>query len=281
MKNNIWVIKLGGRLLLHNTWVESLMKVIKLLINKDKLIIIVHGGGPQADDVQKKMGIPIKKINGRRITDVDALFVVKMVYAGSVNKDLVAKALKHQILAVGISGVDAKLAQVTKRPKKLVVNQATGATEKVDFGYVGDVLTINKDMLEYLLRGKYVPVIACLGVDGKGQIFNINADSLATAIACQIGASNLIFITDVNGILKQKGSTKYFQRLTLKQAKKMIVGKKITDGMIPKIENVEVALKSGIENVHIVGALQTYSQWSDALIKQTYGTVIYGENYEG
>lgn len=280
MKNNIWVIKLGGQLFLHSTWVESLMKAIKKLIDQGISVIIVHGGGPQADELQKKIGIPIKKINGRRITDTSTLTIVKMVYAGSINIDLVATALKYQIQAVGISGVDAKLAEVTKRPIKHVINQKTGKTEVIDFGFVGDVTTINEYILKYLLANKYTPVVACLGIDNKGQIYNINADSLATAIACQIGASKLIFITDVNGIHKHKDSSVYFQKLTLKQAKEMIVNKKITDGMIPKIENIAVALKRGIESVQIVGALHKESQWSDAFIKQSYGTVIYEGNYE-
>lgn len=280
MKKNIWVIKLGGQLLLKNTWIESLMKAIKHFVDEGKLVIIVHGGGPQANTIQKKLGIPIKKINGRRITDEKTLEVVKMVYGGSINTDLVAKAVKSQMPAIGISGVDAKLAQVVKRSVRQVINQKTGQIEVVNFGYVGDIKTVNKDILEYLLSKKYVPIIACLGIDNNGQVFNINADSLATAIACQIGASKLVFITDVNGILKQKGSTQYFHKLTLKQAKEMIMDKKITDGMIPKIENVEIALKSGIESVQIVGALHKKSQWSDALRKQSYGTIICGENYE-
>lgn len=280
MKKDIFVIKLGGQFLLNRAWIGSFMKALLNLLDKGYLVIIVHGGGPQADEVQKKLGIPIKKINGRRITDKETLGVVKMVYAGTINTDLVAEALRHQIPAVGISGVDAKLVEVTKRPIRKIVNQKTGQTEIIDFGYVGDITAINKDLLEYLLKKKYIPVIACLGIDDKGQIFNINADSLATSIACQIGASKLIFITDVNGIHKHKDSPQYFHKLTLGQAKEMIKRKKITDGMIPKIENIEIALKSGIKNIHIVGALEKKNQWLDAFIKQSFGTVISGGNYE-
>ncbi len=277
MKKNIWVIKLGGQLLLHKKWIETLMKAVKMLLEKGNLVIVVHGGGPQADDMQKKLGIPIKKINGRRMTNKKTLMVVKMVYKGTINTDLVAEAVKNQISAVGISGVDAKLVEVSKRPINQVVNQKTGETEMIDFGYVGDVTAINKDILDCLLSQKYVPIVACLGIDKNCQILNINADSLATAIACQIKASKLIFITDVKGIAEHKDSPKYFPNLTISEAKKMIKEKKITEGMIPKIENIEIALKHGIESVHVVGALQNKNQWFDALTKGIYGTVIWGK----
>lgn len=280
MKKDILVIKLGGQFLLNSSWINSFMNSLSSLLEKEHSVIIVHGGGPQADSMQNKLSIPIKKINGRRITDKEVLMVVKMIYKGTINTELVAEAIKHKIQAIGLSGIDANLAQVSKRPTKKVINQKTGKTESVDFGYVGDITKINKDILVYLLEKNYVPIIACLGVDGSGQIYNINADSLATAIACQIEASKLIFITDVNGIQKAKDSPQYFHRLTLKQAKEMIIQKKITDGMIPKIENVETAIKNGIEIVQIVGALDRESKWFDALTNQSYGTVIYGGEYE-
>lgn len=280
MKKDILVIKLGGQFLLKSVWIGSFMKALTSLLEKGYLVVVVHGGGPQADSMQKKLNIPIKKINGRRITDKEALMIVKMIYKGTINTELVAQALKHQISAIGLSGIDAKLAQVSKRPVKEIINQKTGKSEIIDFGYVGDIKTINKDILVYLLAKNYLPIIACLGVDENGQIYNINADSLATAIACQIGASKLIFITDVNGIHKNKDSKQYFQKLKLKQAKEMIKQKKITDGMIPKIENVETAIKSGIKSVQIVGTLNKKNQWFDAFTNQSYGTVIYGGDYE-
>jgi acetylglutamate kinase len=280
MKKDILVIKLGGQFVLNNAWISSFMKALTNLLEKGYLVVIVHGGGPQADDMQKKLGIPVKKINGRRITDKDTLMVVKMIYKGTINTELVTEALKHQIPAIGLSGIDAKLALVSRRPKKKITNQKTGNTETVDFCYVGDIETINKDLLVYLLEKNYVPIIACLGVDQNGQIYNINADSLATAIACKIKANKLIFITNVNGVQKTNGSSQYFHKLKLDEAKNMIAKKKITDGMIPKIENVETAIKNGIKKVQIVGAFHKKDQWLEAFINQSYGTVIYGGNYE-
>ena len=204
MKSNIWIIKLGGQFLLNITWVDSLMKALKIIIDQKNAVVIVHGGGPQADEVQNKLKIPIKKINGRRITDKATLEAVKMVYAGSINTDLVAIAVKFQVQAVGLTGADAKLAEVVKRPLKKIMNYKTGKFESIDFGYVGDIKTVNNELLECLLAKNFVPVLASLGVDNQGHILNINADSLATAIACSLCAERLIFISDVKGIAAKR-----------------------------------------------------------------------------
>jgi len=152
MKKDILVIKLGGQFLLNSSWINSFMNSLSSLLEKEHSVIIVHGGGPQADSMQNKLSIPIKKINGRRTTDKETLMVVKMIYKGIINTELVAEAIKHKIQAIGLSGIDANLAQVSKRPTKKVINQKTGKTESVDFGYVGDITKINKDILVYLLE---------------------------------------------------------------------------------------------------------------------------------
>ena len=194
MKKNVWVIKVGGQAIRNQVHVDSLMSAMKSLVDKGVFIVVVHGGGPQADEVQKKLGIPVKKINGRRITDKEALEVIKMVYAGTINKNLVSSAIKHQLSAVGISGIDAQLALVSKRPVQKVVEQKTGKAQIINFGYVGDIKTIDVKILKVLLSKNYLPIIACLGVDDYGQIFNINADTLATSIACEMHAEKLILL---------------------------------------------------------------------------------------
>lgn len=274
MKKKIWIIKMGGQALVNKAQIDSLMSAIKTLIHMGVFIVVVHGGGPQADEMQQKLGIPVKKINGRRITDKETLKVVKMVYAGSINKDLVSCAVKHHIPAVGISGIDAQLALVSKKPIQHVL------AKSVDFGYVGDIESIQAGILNVLLSNNYLPIIACLGIDDAGEIFNINADTLATSIACEMHAEKLIFITDVNGIAAYKGSTEYFTKLSLVEAKNMIKNGNITDGMIPKIENIEIAIHNGLQSVQLVGGLSNTHQWVDAFQKQKYGTIIYGGNYE-
>ncbi len=161
---NIIVIKIGGSCIQHQEQLESLIKAIAKLVNKNIKFVIVHGGGVQADLLNQKLGIPIKKVNGRRITDSQTLSTVKMVYKGLLNTDLVSLCQKFKIPAVGFSGVDGKIAEVIKRP--LVGN--------IDFGFVGNIKKINIDLISILLVKKYVPVITCLGINNDGQVFNIN-----------------------------------------------------------------------------------------------------------
>ena len=167
---------------------------LKKLINQGMKFIIVHGGGPQADELNQKLDIPIKKVNGRRITDSQTLQTVKMIYKGLLNTDLVALCEKYEISAVGISGVDGKIAEVVKRPLMNGVN----------FGFVGDIKKINDDLINIILEKNYLPIIACLAIDSSGQVFNINADTLATKIALKLNVDKLIFITDVKGVSKAK-----------------------------------------------------------------------------
>ncbi|KKP37668.1 MAG: Acetylglutamate kinase [Candidatus Roizmanbacteria bacterium GW2011_GWA2_32_13] len=260
---NIIVIKIGGSCIQHQEQLESLIKAVAKLVSKKIKFVIVHGGGVQADLLNQKLGIPIKKVNGRRITDSQTLSTVKMVYKGLLNTDLVSLCQKFKIPAVGFSGVDGKIAEVIKRP--LVGN--------IDFGFVGDIKKINIDLICILLVKKYVPVITCLGINNDGQVFNINADTLATQIALKLKANKLIFITDVEGITENKNS-KYAKYLSVNKAKELINKGIITKGMIPKIENIEDAISDGIKKVLVVGGLQSQSQWINAFQKNKHGTLI-------
>lgn len=262
--NNVYVIKCGGRFVAAKQWIAPFLSMVKNLVEKGNFVVIIHGGGPQADDLSRKLKVPIKKINGKRITDFQTLQIAKMIYAGLINTDLVSLCIGKGIQAVGISGVDGKLAEVTKRPK----------IKGVDFGYVGDIKKINKKLLQLLLENGYVPVVSCLGVDTSGQVFNINADSLAANIAVSLKASKLIFISDVAGVAQDKKQGKFLQNLSRSKARELISKGIITDGMIPKIENAYLALKKNIENVQILGPLKTKKEWEDAILRKKYGTII-------
>ncbi len=269
----IFVIKLGGKFIEQKNSLYSLLQAICVLVNKGYGICVVHGGGKQADVMQKKLHIPIKKINGKRITDKKTLDITKMIYKGLLNTNLIAMCNAYSIPAVGISGVDCMLAMVTKRPVVSVINYSTGKKNTIDFGYVGDIQKINIEIVKYLQNGGYVPIIACLGTDNKGNIFNINADMLAVQVALELKAEKLIFVTDTQGVYKNKD--KYISSLAIKDAKNMISKKEIHSGMIPKIESSESALYGGIKNIQILGGLTTSKNWLDAIHKQSSGTNIY------
>ncbi len=261
--SKIIVIKIGGSFMQYKTQLESLIISMDKLINVGTKFVIVHGGGPQADILNEKLGIPIKKVDGRRITDNNTLETVKMVYNGLLNTDLVAICEKFGIEAVGISGIDAHTALVTKRP---IVNG-------IDFGYVGDIEKISIGLIKTLLNNHYIPVISCLGIDGNGQVLNINADTLATQTALSLGAKKIIYITDVKGVYK-KGETELIDKLTVSDAIEFIKNGTITKGMIPKIENIAEAIKVGIKEILIVGGLDDKKEWIDAIENNSYGTTI-------
>ncbi len=262
--NNLYIIKCGGHFVGEKPWITPFLSAVKKLVEEGSFIVIVHGGGPQADDLARKLKVPVKKIKGRRVTDLDTLQIVKMTYAGLINTDLVALCVGSGIAAIGISGVNSKLAEVVKRPKKL----------GIDFGYVGDIKNINKKLLQLLLENGYVPIISSLGVDKSGQVFNINADGLAVHIASSLQAKKLIFISDVEGVKEDKTQGKFLRNLTLSKAKELISKGIISGGMIPKIENSYLALEKGIKKVQILGPLKTQTQWKKAILNHMFGTVI-------
>lgn len=272
--NNLYVIKCGGSFAMQKHSIIPFLEVVKKLVEKNNFVVIVHGGGPQADDLAHKLQVPVKKINGKRITDFQTLQITKMVYAGLVNTDLVSYCVSQDIQAVGISGVSSKLIEVVKRPKVQVKNTYTGGMELVDFGYVGDIKKVNKKLLQTIFKNGYIPIISCLGVDSSGQVLNINADSLAAHIAVALKAKKLIFISDVKGVAEDKNKVNILRNLSFAKANELISNGIINGGMIPKIENSYIALGKDVENVQILGPLETKKDWQDAILFEKFGTVI-------
>ncbi|MBI5613710.1 acetylglutamate kinase [Candidatus Gottesmanbacteria bacterium] len=269
----IIVIKLGGQVIKEKKYFIPLLEAIVGCVKKGFYVVVIHGGGPQADEMQIKLGIPMEKVNGKRITNRETLEVVKMVYRGKINLDIVADCLKLHIPAVGISGVDGGLILAERRPVANVLDHKTGKKKEVDFGSVGDIKYINTKLLEIILKEGYLPVVACLGVSDMSEILNINADTFAVHISLSLKAEKLIFVTDVKGVFGGSQKYSYEKHLTLGQAKGLISNGVVSHGMIPKIENVERALIGGVKTI-IVGQLDTKKKWSDALLNNSHGTVI-------
>lgn len=269
--NNIIVCKISGKLILDNPKIGSLVKAIKTLVAKQKKLIIVHGGGPQLDNLQEKLGIKIKKINGLRITDKVTLKLAKMIYKGTINSDLVSIFIKNNLNAVGLSGIDGKLVLADKRPVISVKDQESDQVKNVDFGFVGDIKQINIKILQVMLKNNFIPIIASLGVDSNGQVLNINADSIAAKIAVCFKAEKLILVTDVPGIIIEK---KIISTISKEQVDAMIQQKKITGGMIPKVQNALNVLENGVKMVQIVGNLTSENDWLNAILQNKYGTIV-------
>ena len=199
MKKTI-VLKTSGKLLSNKKQLVSFIQAVKVLMVKH-FVILVHGGGEQLDQWQKKLNLKIKKIDGKRITDEKTLDLAIMLFKGLINTHFVAQFLKQGIKTVGLSGVDGQLVLASKRP-----------TTPIDFGFVGNIKKINLKILKILLNGGFLPIIACLGIDKKGQVLNINADTIAACLAMALKAEKLVFISDVKGI---KVNNKYLKSLSL------------------------------------------------------------------
>src|SRR5690242_19748103 len=173
----------------HAAALDTLASDVAYLASQELEVVLVHGGGPQADALAKRLGHTVRKVAGRRVTDDDALEVAKMVYGGSINVELLGALKRHGAGGVGLSGVDADLITVARRPLTYLEDPATGTAEWVDFGHVGDVEKVDISLLDVLLGAGYVPVVASLAADAEGHIYNVNADTIATALAVALEAS--------------------------------------------------------------------------------------------
>ena len=219
-------------------------------------LVLVHGGGPQATALQKALGQEPNVVAGRRITDGPALEVMKMAVAGQVNVDLCAALVASGARPVGLHGVSGQVIRATKRPPRVV---GGGGSEPIDFGLVGDVVSINTELLALLCSRGFIPVIACLGCSDQGQPLNINADIVANKVAKALEADHLVLVTGTPGVLRDiNDGQSRIERLTASEARAAIADGTIAGGMIPKIEESLVILEQGgVGAVHIVGKLET------------------------
>ena len=241
------VIKVGGDVLLDDAQAQGLVANIKSLHQAGYQIILLHGGGPQVNKLLTKLQITPKKVSGRRITSQSDLLHVIHAIAGEANVQLTNLLLTENLPALGIHGA-SDIIHATKRPPVKV----TGVEELVDFGAVGDVESINTELLTKLLAIDIIPVIATLARDSAGNIYNINADTTAVAIARALKVDLLIMVTAIGGIYRDLNDpTSLIQKIDRTMATKLIEDKVIQDGMIAKIEEALCAVEEGVGRVLI------------------------------
>ncbi len=238
-------------------------------------VCVIHGGGKQLSELAQKLGVAQTVIDGRRVTNDDTLELAKMIFAGKINTEILAALRQHGTDAVGLSGVDGDVISAVKRPPKEITNRETGVTQTVDFGNVGDVVEINEKLLKLLLENDYLPVISSLGADDNGQIFNINADTVAAEIAVKLQAEKLVLLSDVNGIyLDQNDETTRISRVSLSEAEAMIANGTATGGMIPKLQSLISLLNRGVKSAHIIGGNQRNALLSEVFTDDGTGTML-------
>ncbi len=268
------VVKLGGEIMRHAAALDALGADVAALSAAGRPLVLVHGGGPQADALAARLGHRVRKVAGRRITDDDALEVAKMVYGGSINLELLGVLIGHGARPVGLSGVDGGVVRVTRRPPMRVPAPPGGVEEEVDFGHVGDVAVSDPALLRLLLGSGYVPVVASLAADEGGALYNVNADTIATTIALALGAPTLVLLTNVPGILRDPADPA--TRLPVVDPARiaaLIADGTISGGMLPKVQNALDALGGGVPEVWILDGTTPHSL-RDALVGPGAGTRV-------
>ncbi len=265
------VLKLGGEVV-KGDHLAAIAADVAALAATGERVVIVHGGGPQATDLQKRLGQAPRIVGGRRITDRETLDVMKMTVAGLVNVDLCAALVRAGVRPVGLNGASACAIQAVKRPPRVV---SGGGSDPIDFGHVGDVTALNQALLSLLMGSGYVPVLACLGCSEAGDVFNINADVVANKAAILLDASALVLVSDVPGVLRDVADpSSRIPRLSHADAKKAIADGVVTKGMIPKLDESFAAIAEGVRAVHVVGRLERGDLLREVREPGSVGTVL-------
>ena len=262
------VIKYGGNAMTDATLKEGFARDVVLLKVVGMNPVIVHGGGPQIDDLLKRVGKKGEFIQGMRVTDAETMDVVEMVLGGQVNKDIVNLINRHGGKAVGLTGKDGGCI----RARKLRVRDAAGGDELVDIGQVGEVESIDPAIVNLLHTEDFIPVIAPVGVGVNGESYNINADLVAGKVAEILKAEKLIVLTNTVGVLDKAG--KLLTGLTARRVDELFADGTIHGGMLPKIGSALEAVKNGVNTCHIIDGRVEHALLLEILTDEGVGTLI-------
>jgi acetylglutamate kinase len=267
------VVKYGGHAMGDDAIAKQFADDVVLLKQVGMNPVVVHGGGPQIGSMLERLKIKSSFINGLRVTDQATVEIVEMVLSGSINKELVALINKAGGLAVGLSGKDADLIRAKKLEHRSKPDPDSNIEKVLDLGFVGEPYAINTKMLDLLEKSDIIPVIAPIGVGAKGETYNINADTVAGAVAAALKAKRFLLLTDVAGVLDKE--KKLVSQLTVEHAKELIADGTISGGMIPKIETCLEAIKGGVEAAVIIDGrvphailLELFAEGAGTLIRR-------------
>ena len=275
-RDHVFVVKLGGDVLADREVLDQVAAQLALLYSLSIRLVVVHGGGPQASAMSRRLGQEPQLIAGRRVTDSGALEVAKMVYAGLLNTDLLAALREHDIQAVGLSGVDADLLTARRRPPVRVVDDS-GTAREVDFGHVGDIELADPRVLTTLLDARFVPVVASLAGDGDGNVYNVNADTVAESLAVALKAQKLIFLTGAPGVLRDRDDpTSLVTFADPDELAALMASGALSGGMRPKVEACIRAATGGVERTHIIDGRAPDSLLLEVFTGAGCGTMIVG-----
>ncbi len=261
----IVVVKYGGNAMVNNELKNSVMEDIVLMWLVGIKVVLVHGGGPEISNILEKFGKETKFIDGLRQTDKETAEIVQMVLAGKVNKELVNLIQVKGGQAIGLSGVDGHMILANKKDERL--------------GYVGDIKKINAKVILDVIEKGYIPIISTVGCDENGDIYNINADTVAAKIAGELEAESFINMTDISGILKDKDdASTLIPKINIEEAKSLMNNGTIYGGMIPKAECCINAINWGVKKVFIIDGTIPHAILIETLTDEGIGTMFVKEN---
>ena len=258
------VVKYGGNAMLNEDLKQAVMEDIVLLSTIGIKVVLVHGGGPEINAMLEKVGKESKFVDGLRYTDAETMEIVQMVLSGKLNKDIVSILLQEGGKAVGLSGVDSGLLRAKKTEKEL--------------GYVGDIISVNPEILHTLLDNSFIPVVSTVAIGGEGDKnrYNINADTAAAKIAVALHAEKFVQLTNVPGVLRDvKDPTSIIKRIEKTAIGSLKATGIISSGMIPKIDCCLTALEGGVPRTHIIDGRVPHSLLIEMFSDRGIGTMIY------
>lgn len=275
-----FVVKLGGELLADAEALARVARDIAVLFRLGVGVIVVHGGGPQLDDLCTRLGLPVERIAGRRITSAAVLDAAKMVFRGRLNLDLVSALVAQGEKALGVCGADGRIVQAVRRPRSTVTNDV-GVQVDVDWGEVGDITSVDPSVLLALLAAHTIPVVGPLGADKDGRVLNVNADTMAAEIAIAARAQKLILLTGVPGILEDvKDHNSLLHWTDLEELAGLEKKGAFTGGMRPKVAAVRRAIEGGVPRVHVINGGRDGALLEEVFTTDGCGTLVVRESDE-
>ena len=269
-KGKVFVIKAGGEVFADQALATALVEQVGILHQVGIKTVLIHGGGPQSTKLAAELGFNTQFVEGRRVTDSDSLDVATMILNGQINTRILARCRDLQIPAVGISGVDAGLIRAHKRP--LVERDGEAS---IDYGFVGDIDSVDADILRKQLDNGLMPVVSPLSCDESGTLLNINADTVAAAIAAELDAEKLILVTGATGILEDiddPGSL--ISYIDLKRLQQLKDDGVLADGMLPKAAAIDAAISNGVQRVHVISHKLPDSILLEVFTNEGTGTLV-------
>jgi acetylglutamate kinase len=255
------VVKYGGNAMTEPSLVDLFAQDVVLMRLVGMNPVVVHGGGPQISDLMRRLGKEPVFVDGLRVTDAETIDIVRMALVGKVNREVVAAINRHGPFAVGLSGEDAGLITVVQRDPRL--------------GFVGDVTRINASVLERQISGEFIPVVATVVVDVAGQAYNVNADTVAGAIAQALRAEKLVYLTNVPGLYGAFGDeTSLISQISASELEAMLETGALSQGMVPKVASCVAALRNGVGRAHLLDGRTPHALLLEFFTREGVGTMV-------